>query len=90
MNSQDIGGIFWRRMPQKEESPFGAEGGTLWFPAEANSVQLRLEARLRSEERFLSSRPGARKPCAGKSRVAVFGMTWVFFRSYGAAEAVTS
>src|SRR6266436_4330697 len=26
-------------------------------------------------ERFLSSRPGAQKPCAGKSRAAPFGMT---------------
>src|SRR5260370_23381333 len=26
-------------------------------------------------ERFLSSRPGAQKPCAGKNRLASFGMT---------------
>src|SRR5713101_8831120 len=38
-------------------------------------MQLGLEARRKGEERFLSPRPGAQKPCAGKSRVAPFGMT---------------
>jgi hypothetical protein len=36
-----------------------------------------------SEERFLSARPGAQETCAGKSRVAAFGMTggWAGFMS---------
>ena len=36
-----------------------------------------------SEERFLSARPGAQETCAGKSRVAAFGMTggWSGFMS---------
>jgi len=56
------------------------EGGLGWFCAAVPD----------GDERFLSTRPDAQKPCAGKSRVASFGMTRVFLRSLVAAKAATS